>query len=165
MFKVILCLVFIITTTLYGFIISQKLTIRKKALESVVDSITRMKSLITFGGFEISRIIQDSFGSIKGFETFVDCYTDSDNLLSHWQKTVNSLPNELCLNSNDKELLIKFSSGLGVTDIEGQIANCDLYCELFKESLEDAKEKEKTSGRLYKILGFSLGCVITLMIV
>ncbi len=165
MLKLILCLVFIVTTTLYGFIISQKLTTRKKTLESVVDSIIRMKSLITFGSFEISRIIQDSFGSIKGFEAFRDCYSDSENLFLYWQKTVYSLPNELCLNANDKELLIKFSRGLGVTDVEGQISNCDLYCELFKEAFENAKEKEKTSGRLYKILGFSLGCVITLMIV
>ncbi|MBQ8000668.1 MAG: stage III sporulation protein AB [Ruminococcus sp.] len=165
MFKVILSFVLIAATTLYGFIISRRLTIRRQALESIVDSIVRMRSLIGFGGYEISRVIKSSFGCSKGFESFDYSSFDEDNLPTLWINLVNTISGELCLNSEDKELLVKFSEGIGITDTDGQLANCDLYCELFKERIADAKEKEKASGRLYKIIGFSFGCVITLMIV
>lgn len=165
MYKVILSFVLIVATTLYGFIFSHKLTIRRRALEAIVDSIVRMKSYIAFGGYEISRVIKSSFGISKGFDSFDYTSLDADNFPTLWNKLVNSVSGELCLNNEDKELLIKFSERIGVTDTDGQLANCDLYCELFKERTMDAKEKEKASGRLYKILGFSFGCVITLMIV
>lgn len=165
MFKLLLCIFLVLVTTMLGVISSHKLSVRRKTLESIVNSVIKMKSMINFSTYEIDRVICECFSDIYGFEMFSQSMGDYDDFVSCWNNRVSSLPDELCLDSEDKELLRKFAENLGITDLQGQTDNCVLYCELFKDRLEGAKEKEKSSGRLYKILGFSLGCVITLMIV
>ncbi len=165
MFRLIMCLVFVVSSTLIGFWFSLKLSNRKRTLECVIDAIIKTKTLIEFGGYEISRVITQSFNAIRGFEKIEDLILNGENFTKCFYECVNTLPSEHCLRVEDKELLKKFADGLGVSDIQGQTLNCDLYCELFKEQLKFAKENEKSSGRLYRILGFSLGCVVALMVV
>ena len=50
------------------------------------------------------------------------------------------MPSETSLNDEDKQLLIGFSKGLGVTDLSGQTSNCELYGKLFEERLADIFE-------------------------
>lgn len=165
MYKFILSFVFIMSSTLLGCWFSQKLTNRKRTLEMLIDSINKTKTLITFGGYEISRVITESFGPIRGFSMVSELSNNDESFYELFYKCVDSLPSAYFLCTEDKELLKRFAEGLGVSDIQGQTLNCDLYSELFKEQLKIAKEKEKASGRLYRIMGFSLGCAVTLMIV
>ena len=160
MYKFVLCIIIISATGLYGFVCSLKLTKRKKSIRYICDGIIRTKSLISFGGYEITRVIKDSFGDIKLLWDFSGDISDffTDELFIRVKK-------DLLLYEEDIEVFRGFTGILGVTNVEGQIANCDLYFDLMKKQLESAEEKEKSSGRLYKILGFSLGFVITLMIV
>jgi len=159
-YKFVLCIVLLCATTMYGFVCSQKLTKRKKSLRTICDGIVRAKSLITFGGYNISRVLQESFKEINLFNNISDNMSDvfTDEFFVKVKK-------DLCFCDEDVEMFRGFTEVLGITDTAGQIANCDLYYELMKKQLDSAEEKEKSSGRLYKILGFSLGLVITLMIV
>ena len=68
------------------------------------------------------------------------------------------------LTGRDRELLENFGSGLGVTDIEGQLAHCGLYEELTKKGLEEAKEEKGKKARLYQMLGFSAGLAAALLL-
>lgn len=164
MYKLVLCFVLILSTTLYGCRCSHKLAVRKKSLRLICDGIVRVKTLITFGGYDICRVLQESFKDIKAFDEFETDSMFSDEKLFA-DSFFESLKKELSLESEDMEIIRNFTDALGVTDTEGQISNCNLYFELMNKQLLSAEDKEKSSGRLYKILGFSLGLVITLMIV
>lgn len=165
MIKVALCLVLVISSTLLGNWFSERLISRRNTLELMINSLTKMKTLISFGGYEIHHVVQDSF---IGFPDFIKEFDTSENCLNFaefWNKCVDSIPDRYGLTSDDKKILRNFAEGLGVSDTDGQLSNCNLYCDLLREQLEKAKEKEKNSGKLYRVLGFSLGCVVTLMIV
>lgn len=165
MYKLLLSLVFVSASTVLGFWFSQKLSSRRKNLELIFQAVSKTSTLVGFSGYEITRVIKESFGKIQIFENIETFVEEGMSFNESFERCVVQMPSETSLNDEDKQLLIGFSKGLGVTDLSGQTSNCELYGKLFEERINDAKEKEKSLSRLYKILGFSLGCVVILMIV
>lgn len=78
---------------------------------------------------------------------------------------VKNISKEFALTEADKKLLTEFGSKLGDTDVSGQIAHTELYAQLFRERLTELKEQEISKTKLYRVLGFSFGCAISLLIV
>ena len=82
-----------------------------------------------------------------------------------FETSVSNINARFALTKSDKELLLQFGTKLGDSDIQGQVAHTELYAELFSERLSSVKEQENSKTKLYRILGFSLGCAISLIIV
>lgn len=163
--ELILGAILMISATLLGSSFSQKLINRRRNLQMLIEVIRKMKTHIGFSSMEISAVVTECFRNIKGFECFAQGTSDDMTFLNWWKECVKSLDSSTGLDKEDRELLIRFSEEIGVSDIEGQISHCDLYAELFSERLRLAKEAESTKCRLYKILGFSVGCAVTLIVV
>lgn len=157
--------VLIICMTLLGNSFAQKLVNRKNTLQVILESIEKMKIHISFSTMEIDQVISESFKGVKGFEYFSFIPAEDFCLYDWWESCVNSLGSELGLSKEDKALLCKFSDGIGISDVSGQMSHLKLYEELFAERLKAAKETVNNKTRLYRILGFSLGCAVTLMVV
>ena len=165
MYKLLLSLVLIISGGFIGNSFSQKLINRRKTLSSLVNAISRIKTLICFGGMEITEIVEKTLCTNE-FPLINYQYLDADsNYDKAFETSVSNINARFALTKSDKELLLQFGSKLGDSDIQGQVAHTELYAELFSEKLSSVKEQEDSKTKLYRILGFSLGCAISLIIV
>ncbi|MGN0453240.1 MAG: stage III sporulation protein AB [Ruminococcus sp.] len=165
MIKLILCLAFLSCTAFLGNSFSLRLKRRSKYLGAFIESLSRMKTLICFGGFDIKRVIEEAFSSSEELcSSFANPETFEEQLSSWWDKCVDSLPKSSGLNPEDRDIIKRFGAGLGISDVEGQIQNCELYSDLIRERLNLSKADEATKCRLYQILGVSLGSLVTLLI-
>ena len=164
MLKLFLCVMVILSSTLVGNWYSVRISHRRRDIFLLIEAIEKMKNYISFGGYEIRCVVSNSFSSADGFKMFVLDDNLEVGFESWWSESVKNLKNTTALNSEDIELLLKFGNSLGVTDVEGQIANCDLYKTLFSKRFNTAENAECKNFRLYRILGFSFGCVITLIV-
>ena len=164
MYKLVLSVLIVLCATFLGNSFALKLSMRRKTLNMIVSAISRMKTLICFGSFEIIRVVNQCFYS-EEFDLLCINNLDSDTSYSEaFSQQVRNISKKFALNDADKELLVSFGSELGTTDIGGQVAHAELYQNLFLERLSEAKEQETVKSRLYKVLGFSLGCAVSLII-
>ena len=165
MIKLILAVAVVTSATLVGNSFSLKLSNRRKTLESVVKAISRMKTLICFGSFDTTRVVEDCLCDNEFPLLDIE---DTDNTADFTTTLINAIENispTFSLNKSDKKLLSEFGLQLGATDVTGQVAHTELYSQLFTQRLEQAKIQETQKSKLYRILGFSLGCAITLMVI
>lgn len=70
--------------------------------------------------------------------------------------------NTVGLTSSDVSRLVSFGRSLGTTALEGQIANCDMFCADFELRLSEAREKKKKYAKVLPPLGALAGAVIVI---
>lgn len=81
---------------------------------------------------------------------------NGDNFASAWKRSLSDRANVRYLSAEDVSALLSFGELFGVTDIDGQLANCRLHTELLDERLLQArKQKEK-----YSSLSCGLGAAV-----
>lgn len=165
MIKLILSLILIIVSSLIGNSFSVKLIARKNTLSSIHNSIKKIKTLICFGGMDIHRVIEECFCTPEFPLMEAEVFYDNCDFDKAFNESVSKISRNYSLTKADKELLCQFGSELGTTDITGQIAHTELYSQLFSERLDNVKAEENAKSKLYRVLGFSLGCAISLLIV
>ncbi len=165
MIKLILSLVLIISSSLIGNSFSVKLSNRRKTLSLILSAISRIKTLICFGGMDIFRIVEECFCTSDFPLMERDLFCNNSDYNKAFDESVSKISRNFSLAKSDKELLSQFGSNLGSTDVTGQVAHTELYAQLFAERLSLVKEQEDAKSKLYRVLGFSLGCAISLLIV
>ncbi|MBQ4568901.1 MAG: stage III sporulation protein AB [Ruminococcus sp.] len=164
MFKLIMCFMVVISATLIGNSYSQRISNRVKCLNDVIEAISRMRALISFSGMNIQNVVIDSFKNTSLAKLFLSKEDEAEDFYVWWSSSLDCIEKSMGINKEDKELLLKFGRGLGKTDTEGQLEHLELYKELFIQRLNSAKDAQKEKGRLYRVLGFSLGCAVTLVL-
>lgn len=163
MFKLIFALVVIVSSSLIGNSFSVKLTNRRKTLSEIVNSINKGKTLICFGGMDTKRVVQECFCS-EDFMLLDKDMLENERFDISFENSVRKINPAFSLTKADKELLLQFGTKLGMTDVTGQVAHTELYAQLFSERLSQVKTQENEKTRLYRILGFSVGSAISLLI-
>lgn len=81
-----------------------------------------------------------------------------------WQNALMQLPHSMGLSKEDIRLLTDFGQGLGTTDVEGQLAHCELYKTMFSSRLKQAREEKEKKVKLYRMLGLFSGVAVSLLI-
>lgn len=165
MIKLILSLVLIIVSSLIGNSFSLKLTTRRKTLVSIHNAINRIKTLICFGGMDTYRVVEECFCTPDFPLMENDLFRGNCDYDKAFEESVSKINRSFSLTKADKELLCQFGSNLGATDVTGQIAHTELYAQLFSERLDYVKAEESSKSKLYRVLGFSLGCAVSLLVV
>ena len=163
MIRIVLAFIVIICALLTGNWFSQKLTRRCNELQILIETIEKIKTHIYFGGYEITRVVTQSFSGAEGFDYFKNI-ENTDDFLHWWKEGGKSLFNTTALNQKDIEIVLRFGEGLGVTDVQGQVANCELYKKMFLDRLDKAKDAETKNSKLYKVVSVSVGCILTLVV-
>lgn len=140
--------------TLIGFYQSYKLTRRRNNLGEILLFLNRMETNIRYRNDDIFTLV---------FEFAEDILVPLKNAvdIEGYNKEIQSLP----LEKQDKTLLIKFFSGLGSTDIEGQLSHIKLYTEFFNEQYEKSKEDIIKKSKLYRMLGLFSGLAFVVMFI
>ncbi len=163
MIKLLLSLILIASSTLVGNSFSVKLKTRRKTLSSIVSALIRLKTLLCFGSLETVRLLEECFCSEDFKLIKKDNIYESDCSFESAEKWVGEISRSFSLLASDKELLRDFIKGLGSTDVSGQVAHTELYINLFTERFQDSKIKESNKSGLYRVMGFSLGSAISLL--
>lgn len=162
--RLLLSFVLVICTTLIGNWFAVRLSTRTASLCRILESIRKIKMYISFGGYDVERVVSLGFEGATGFESFSDFSVADSTFCNMWNNCVDKIPSSTALSNDDRVLLKRFSEGLGVSDLDGQMANCELYIEIFSEKLKESKESENKKSRLYRVLGFSAGSAIALLL-
>lgn len=82
-----------------------------------------------------------------------------------WKNAVES-DSELCMMlDNCKSNLIQLGEDMGTTDVEGQLACCEYYRQIFEKELADREENSKKYSKLFPSLGVMLGIAAAIMII
>ena len=82
-----------------------------------------------------------------------------------WSDSLSARKNTVGLTSSDVSRLVSFGRSLGTTALEGQIANCDMFCADFELRLSEAREKKKKYAKVLPPLGALAGAVIVIVAV
>ena len=159
--KIIGVLLLVVTTTLCGFLMAEKLKLRRDYLISFIDFLYNLEVNIRFTNEDIFLLITKSAkGDMLNFNAdFGDSYSE------YWSTYISRIPSNYGLTDDDYTLLKDFGSNLGTSDVEGQKSHIELYKNLFSKQLANAELEYTNKSKLYKILGFFLGTVIALMII
>lgn len=141
---------------------SIKISNRVYLLEALILLIEQIKTGIRYNSAQISRLVT-SLSSREEFRslTFLsECKANLDNNIAFpkaWKQGVETAFKTGSINEQDKDILLSFGQGLGKTDVEGQISNCDVYIELISNMLLKARQEKESKGKLYTTLGLLSG--------
>ena len=64
-----------------------------------------------------------------------------------------------------REILLEFAVGCGRTDLEGQQAHVAYYRTLIAAREEDTRRAYEEKGRVYRMLGFTAGVALALLLI
>lgn len=81
-----------------------------------------------------------------------------------WHRAVAGAGESDALTDRDCELLLHFGEGLGKSDVEGQLAHCAAFEELFADRLQSTRQELSVKGKLYSTLGMIGGAGLALML-
>lgn len=163
MVKLIFALVVIVSSSLLGNSFSVSLTNRRKTIDSILGAVNKAKTLICFGGMDTKRVVEECFCT-ESFPLLNKDDLNAEEFDIAFKRSVSNISPSFALKKSDKELLVGFGSELGTTDVTGQVAHTQLYSELFSDRLRQVKIQENEKSRLYRILGFSVGSAVSLLI-
>lgn len=155
MFKLLLCIVFIMSSTVVGFAYSNKLYKRKSTLEDFVVALTNCSTQMRYTSHSLSKIFADSFIEYS--------FCDNKPFAPQWTDMLKDYSN--ILTRDDISLLSNFSHTLGTCDTLGELSNIDMYIELIRKNISDAQNDIEQKSKLYKTLGLSLGLVVSILII
>lgn len=150
-----------------GLFFSMRLKEREKILSAVLLLIKEISVKIRYTNSEMVEIFAASSQNPEYKELcFVRCYYPDNNDKNYnfhllWQEGVKRQP---YINQRDKELLMGLGENLGQTDTEGQLSFLELYFDLMKNQLEQAKKEYTDKGKMYRSVGLLCGLAVGIMI-
>lgn len=155
MFKLLLCLLIILCSTLVGFSYSSKLSARKKNLESFVLELKNVKTIIRYSSKELHKIFENSF---------IDYKFSADKPFSEqWEDMLKLYSKILC--PSDIEILSSLGRTLGTSDLCGELSNIEMYISLLNSQISQAQQSIDTKSGVYKTLGLSLGLAVAIILI
>ena len=152
----------VISATSVGFFYADKLKKRCDLLTAFLDFLCNLETNIRYSCEDIFSLIKKSSNS-KLLNFFK--HQENNSITEYWSVCVKSIPCLYGLTKEDYSLLNDIGINLGTTDVEGQISHIQLYSNLLITQLEKARNEYSSKSKLYKLLGFFLGCGIVLMII
>ncbi len=156
-------IVLVSMTTLLGYMESYKLRMRVETLESFL-KVIRMETEMRFHALPLRQIIDKYCG---GYGFIMACHLllkTGKSFDEAWKSGVAAGTKGSGLKLKDKRLIEQFGAELGHTDIEGQIAHCEVTAKLLEEQIEQAREEKKKKSKLFSMLGLFFGTGVALLI-
>lgn len=77
---------------------------------------------------------------------------------------VDKAQGEGLLTAENRSILLEFAVGCGRTDLDGQQAHVEYYRTLLTSGEEEARRTYAEKGRVYRVLGFTAGVAVALLL-
>lgn len=155
MFKLILCVIIIISSASIGFYYSDSLIKRKIILESFVVELKNCSTIIRYNSSSLSKVFENNFMNYV--------FNEHRSFSDQWCEMLKLYKN--VLKSEDIRILTDFSKNLGTLDLCGEVTNIELYIEMLKSQIKDAESEINVKSKLYKTLGMSFGLAFVILII
>lgn len=155
MFRLILCLIIVLSSSYIGYIKSRALLDRKKLLQIFTSEFNACITKLSYSSQTLTEIFNS--GQLEY------SFSEDSSFYDQWLEMLCKYNNRL--KRDDILLLEEFALLLGVTDTQSQIQHINLYIDLLSKNIEDAENDIATKSRLYRIFGFSIGTVISILII
>lgn len=170
MLKLIGAVTVIFVCTAVGMINSGKLSRRVRELETFICAVDYISTEIRYYAAPAETIMTrlaslEEYASLPVFAVCADRLKASGNFRAAWAEAVEESKTALALDADDREVLLRFGSMFGATDIEGQTANCEHCRELLGQRLLNARDDRHRRGRLYTSLGVLCGVFIATVLI
>lgn len=150
-----------------GVLLSRRLITKTKFFEQMLSLISNISTQIRYSSDALSVLLsrQENELTKSLTENCIIHIENGESFADGFCNEVDNLPASYGLKADDKELLKEFGRGLGVTDVEGQLAHCGLYKEIFTRRLNEVKEDRDKKVKLYRSLGIFAGISLALLII
>ncbi len=164
--KLIGIIAVMLSCTLVGMFFSDKLKARVRELTNINYMFEQISVLIRYKALTVYEIIdalkENEICKTLSFLTNFRHLEDKSFELE-WIDCINSSESELRL--EDKRVLKSFGNVFGTSDIDGQLADIEVFRQNFSELTNKAKEDYDKKSKLYKSLGVISGAFISIMLI
>ncbi len=133
-----------------GFQESHKLAQREKNLEAFLRFLQNAETEIRYSALPVAGVVARHSGELPFLRRCAALCREGEGFTGAWERAVRESPD---FTGEDEALLLRFGRGFGATDVEGQLAHCQLTKGLLAQRLAEAREEKKQKARLYQMLG------------
>lgn len=168
--KLVGIVVVILSCTMAGLMKSITLSRRVRELEYFISAFnyisTEIRYLSSPVDVIISNLVADSDRTKpRVFELCLAEFQKSHDFKASWLKAVSDSKPFLSLTREDVETLIRFGDTFGTTDSQGELANCNIYMENFRQRLACARSDKSKRAHMYLSLGLLTGVLIAAVLI
>ncbi len=154
----------IAAATLLGCMESYKLHLRVEALERFLTLITVIETEMRYYALPLRQIVtrhSDAFAFLCHCQVQLEA---GKSFAQAWQAGIAASAKGKGLKQKDKALMEQFGTGLGDSDIEGQLAHCRTTQALLTVQIEQARAEKTKKSKLFSVLGLCGGAGVALLI-
>lgn len=132
--------------------------------------IENIEILINYSNLQLSDLIMNlsgnsSFSNLIFIDEIKDRITDSFDFNYICNEIFDDKSIMYSFDDEDVELLKGFFSGLGKSDVNGQILNCKTYKEFFKQKLLQLESQEKVKCKSQTAVTVGLGLLFSIVVI
>ena len=155
-----------ITVILAANCLGRSISVRVKNLEDFSLLIMSIKTYIGFSKAPITQIMRrlenEQNLSRLGFVSVLnDNLGNGADFYEAWRRSLKSIR----INTADSELLQAFAEGLGGSDVNGQLENCDMFLSLIDARLQTLRPKAETRIKVCNSLGVLLAGLAVIILI
>ena len=167
MFKAAGLVLLFLASVLVGAMQYRKLDDRVRFWNAFVDFLRFAETSIRYIALPVQELLERYCRENGRLELAAVCRERLDHgelFPEAWANASKQSAKRCFLPAGDLQLLTDFGMGLGVTDVEGQVAHCRLYAASAEEIRQAAREEKRRKGKLSIMLGILLGLGIDLLL-
>lgn len=168
--KILLLITVAIVCAISGRYIADTYGKRVKLLEKTEVMISVIRDEIRFYALPIKEMLNllSEKEALKQLTFINQCkifMSDGCEFPEAWKKALKDRDCTKNFRKKDIELLLDFGEYLGVTDITGQLSNCEVYLELIRFNLNEAKKEREQYSGIITVLGFLSGIALIIVLI
>ena len=154
MLRMVLGFLIVGTSIFIGYVLSSRLKKRSEILSSYILLLEGASARISCNGESLSDAFSDNFAGCR-FDSSIPFATQWEQMADRYQSI---------LSHDDRRLLTDFAEESGHSDVTSVLRHLALYRDLLQSRREEADRDYEKKGALYRILPFSVGLVITILL-
>lgn len=152
-----------------GRLIASRDSKKVEAIKDILRMINVMETRLRFSSVPVGELLAAvENGGCDSLTFITDCRTAVENgepFNKAWRESILSCKAFCRMLPDESAKLVSMGSDIGVTDIDGQLACCGYYREIFSASLSEKDEKRKHSAVMFPPLGILLGISAALFLI
>ena len=155
MFKIMLCIIIVASSSAAGFYYSHKLYDRKRILQNFVLELKKCSTLINYTSDALYKIFDGNFMNYE--------FSENVSFEAQWIEMLSVYKDKL--KAEDIDCLGAFGRSLGTSDVNSEQKNIMMYIEMLNKCISDAENDILVKSKLYRIYGFSIGVTVSILLI
>lgn len=170
MFKAILCLIIIFASGGLGILKAQSYRQRLDELTEFSDMMRMLQTEMSYRKDPLPAVFAriSEYKDNRAMDLLATCslsMKESLDLHQCWEHALRRAYRGSCLKETDLQIIKDIGLQIGKSDIRGQAAMFSLIEAKLSAQTEEAAKEHETKGKMYRGLGFSIGIVVSVILI